>query len=48
MEIINENFNNKMNNPDKIIFQIISRYIDLETNKLNKNISIENTPEWAA
>ena len=35
-----------MNNPDKIIFQIISRYIDLETNKLNKNISIENTPEW--
>ena len=35
-----------MTNIDKKIFAIISRYLDIETNKLSKNISMENTPEW--
>ena len=35
-----------MNEKDKNIFEIISKYTDLDISKLNQNTSTENTPEW--
>jgi len=35
-----------MKENDQKIFEIISKYTDLDISELNQNTSTENTPEW--